>query len=42
MKKKSYTEFRIELLEYYRNNKTNSGLPSEIVIGILYDKYLEL
>lgn len=38
--KKTYTQFRSELLEWYRTNKPNSGLPSEIVIGILYDKYL--
>jgi hypothetical protein len=38
--KKSYSLFRSELLEWYRSNKPNSGLPSEIVIGVLYDKYL--
>lgn len=36
----TYSLFRSELLEWYRSNKPNSGLPSEIVIGILYDKYL--
>lgn len=38
--KKSYSLFRSELLEWYRRNRPNSGLPSEIVIGVLYDKYL--
>lgn len=38
--KNTYSQFRSELLEWYRTNKPNSGPPSEIIIGILYDKYL--
>lgn len=38
---KTYTEFRNELLDWYRTTRPNSGLPSEIVINILYNDYLK-
>lgn len=39
--KKTYIQFRIELLNWYRKNRPNSGLPSEKLISILYDDYLK-
>lgn len=38
---KGYSLFEKELFDWYRENKPNSGLPSKIVVGILYDDYLK-
>jgi len=38
---KGYSLFEKELFDWYRKNKPNSGLPSKIVVGILYDDYLK-
>jgi len=39
--KKSYNQFRKELLNWWRENHANSSLPREHVIDMLYEDYLK-
>jgi hypothetical protein len=38
--KKSYAEFRYEVFARYRVERPNSSLPSEVVLGVMYDAYV--
>ena len=39
--KKTYIQFRKEILNWWRTNHANSSLPREHVIEMLYDDYLK-
>lgn len=39
--KKSYNQFRQELLDWYREKHPNSSAPREHMISMFYDDYLE-